>query len=480
MRLNLFFAIIWVLLSLVCGFPVEPELPSNDPFYLVPQDIEKYSEGEIIRSRPSPAKLRGVFQPINIQDSWQYLVRTTNSRGKPTAVVTSVLKPYNADKTKVLSYQFAQDSPSINCSPSYSILHGASMNTLILQLEMYVISLALARGWYVVTPDHEGPNSAFAIAKIAGKITLDSIRAVLKTEDTTGIDPKAKVALWGYSGGTVPTSWAAILQPKYAPELSQNLVGAACGGWLTNLTNAALAMDGKYSAGLIPLAIHGLMNEYPELSEKIASIILNEDQHNEFLRASNYCLLESFPKFAFKQFFKGNNPIFSIGTQIFEIPEIKRILTDNVIGLNASNGVPKIPLFVYQGMQDEIIPYVQAERGFERLCALGVESFELALSKNTGHIGEMLQGVGAALKWVEDRFAGLPPKKGCVKEIRETNLAYEGADLSFYKLFRASWESILGWEVGRFASVAKIPLAAQFVFDALRGVLEALGPVPMR
>ena len=33
----------------------------------------------------------------------------------------------------------------------------------------------------------------------------------------------------GYSGGTIATGWAAQLQPRYAPELKGQLIGAAVG-----------------------------------------------------------------------------------------------------------------------------------------------------------------------------------------------------------------------------------------------------------
>ncbi|WP_374710713.1 lipase family protein [Rhodococcus sp. USK10] len=36
---------------------------------------------------------------------------------------------------------------------------------------------ALAQGWAVVLPDHQGPNAAYAAGPLAGRITLDGIRA---------------------------------------------------------------------------------------------------------------------------------------------------------------------------------------------------------------------------------------------------------------------------------------------------------------
>lgn len=478
MLFGLFFVVLLQLHTLVHSSPTEPILPSNDAFYKAPKDIEKYSLGDVIRLRPSPASIRAVYHSINVKNAWQFLIRSEDSRGKPIAFVTTVLQPYNATSTKVLSYQFAQDSPSIDCSPSYSILHGANMNTIILQFEMYVVATALMRGYYVIAPDHEGPDSAFAMSRIAGKITLDSIRGVLQTGHITGIDEDAKVAMWGYSGGTIPTSWAAILQPEYAPELTDNLVGAAVGGWLTNLSNSAERMDGTFASGIIPLAVHGLLNQYPELGDQVRGEIIEPEDLQKFESSKTMCLADAFPAFAFKNYFSGDERVFRSGHQIFNLDGIKQAIAEHIIGVNKSDGVPQIPLFAYHGVQDEIIPHEQALFGFNKLCEFGVKSFEFSLSNNTGHFGEMLQGCGAGLRWIEDRLEGKPAVDGCVHTIRQTNLEYPNAAFSFYEAFRTSWESVLGWELGRFRA-SKIPTPVSLVFSAVRKFFETLGPVPL-
>lgn len=54
--------------------------------------------------------------------------------------------------------------------------------------------------------------------------------------------------MWGYSGGSLASGWAAGLQPNYAPELGGNLLGAALGGFVTNITATAEATDGTVFA----------------------------------------------------------------------------------------------------------------------------------------------------------------------------------------------------------------------------------------
>ena len=59
---------------------------------------------------------------------------------------------------------------------------------------------------------------------------LNSIRAALKSGKITNIKDDAKVVMWGYSGGSLASGWAAALQPSYAPELGGNC--GCCFRWI--------------------------------------------------------------------------------------------------------------------------------------------------------------------------------------------------------------------------------------------------------
>ena len=79
--------------------------------------------------------------------------------------------------------------------------------------------------------------------------------------------------MWGYSGGTIVAGWAATLQPKYAQELKKNLIGAALGGFVINITATAEATDGTLFAGLIPNALNGLANEFPDFKRECMKLL---------------------------------------------------------------------------------------------------------------------------------------------------------------------------------------------------------------
>lgn len=459
----------------------KPESPLSDPFYEIPEDVEKYAEGEIISYRKAPLMIRAVYYPINVKNAWQFLVRSNDGNNKPTAVVTTILEPFDADPSKLLSYHFAEDSASPECSPSYSLLFGAPMSSIVIQVEAYIMNPALAKGWYVVAPDYEGSLAAFTVGKQAGRAALDSIRAALASGNVTGINEDASVAMWGYSGGTIPTGWGAQLQPEYAPELKDNLVGAAMGGWCTNVTATVEATDGTVFAGLIPNGINGILTHYPEVYKNIHKEFSLEERFERFNQSRSKCLAGSIVSYLLDDFFGGDDPYFSAGWDFFRQEEIVKIIDDNTLALSEEDGLPEIPLFVFHGMQDEIIPIVGSERAYDNYCEWGIDSMEFATSNTTGHILELVEGSGAALTWLEDRLNGVDAVKGCKRTYRDTNLAYPGADLTYYKLFKTAISAYKGEELGpELQANLTMSLTGDLTLDVIQWAVEKIGPVPLK
>lgn len=473
------FFVVLAQFSIIGAAVVKPTVPSEDSFYRTPEDIEDYEPGDIIDYRKSPGQIQSILYPIDIKESWQFLVRSTNNAGNATAIVTTVLVPYGGDPTKVVSYQFAEDAGSENCAPSYAILYGASVSTVITQFEQLFTMSLLSQGWYVVMPDYEGFTAAFTAGPNSGQSTLDSIRAILNTQNTTGIDPDAKVAMWGYSGGTIATGWAAQLQPSYAPELKDVIIGAAMGGYCLNLTATAIATDGTIFAGLIGNAVNGLFSQYPEYAD-ILTDNLDPKKLDDFYAAKDYCLLNAIFNYAFTDFFQGLDPIFATGYAIFEDPRVQEVLSANILALHESDGVPDIPLFVYHAVYDEVIPFTGAKRAFDNYCEWGIESFEISASNSSGHILEWLEGMGAAMKWLDDRFNGTEPIKGCKTTYRETNLDYPGSDLGYYQLVHTALASLAGADIGTTLEVAATTLPEKDFYNLIAEIIGALGTIAVK
>ncbi|MGB0890642.1 MAG: lipase family protein, partial [Solirubrobacterales bacterium] len=227
--------------------------PDADSFYDAPANFAAKSPGTILRQRS--VKTRGLGIPLPVKTT-QMLVRSTNAKGQPTTVVTTLMMPltWSLGKRPLLSYQPAIDSLGDQCNPSYTLRTG-------LEKELPLMALGLLKGWAVVVTDYQGPNDAFAAGRMEGQGVLDGIRAAQKLS-TAGLS-RSKVGLWGYSGGGLASGWAAELAPSYAPELK--IVGLAAGGMPSDLQAAGLQMDEGPFAGLFLAAAVGLSREYLEL-----------------------------------------------------------------------------------------------------------------------------------------------------------------------------------------------------------------------
>lgn len=468
------------LLAVCAAQQFRPLRPSEDNFYQAPANLSSYENGDIIKFRPAPALIRSVYFPANVKSAWQLLVRSEDSHGVPNAIVTTILEPYDSDPDKLVSYQVAQDASTQNCSPSYSFLFNAPMLTLMVQLEMFLMQGALAKGWFVVVPDYEGPQGAFTAGKQAGHATLNSVRAALKSGNFTGISNSAKAALWGYSGGSLASGWAAALQPTYAPELKENLVGAALGGWVTDIQLSAEAIDGQMFSGFIPNAINGLLNEYSEVDQILVEQ-LADGRKPAFDAATENCLLPSLLTYGYENFFTGNDPWFKNGLDFFEIPEIREIIDNNTLALKEDGPVPEIPLFVFHGAVDEIVPLLGAVRGYENFCKWGAKSIEFTVSNLTGHILEWVAGSGAALTWLERMLNGETPVRGCQKTYRSSNILYPGADVQYHQLLRTSLSSLAGGRLGETTrNITRSNLLSFVVQQAVGAALRAAGPIPFK
>lgn len=454
----------------------DPSKPTEDNFYTIPDDIADYNLGDIINWRVVPLEINAVVVALPVKNAWQFLVRSTDQHGEATAIVTTVLEPHDADPLKVLSYQFAEDSPLQNCAPSYSMLTGMQMATLEIQMELYYLQVGLARGWYVVAPDHEGFTGGFTVGRQSGQATLDSIRAVLQSEAITGVLPDAKVAMWGYSGGTVPSAWAAQLQPSYAPALSDNLVGVATGGLVTNISLTAVAADGTAFAGLIPLAVKAIFQVYPEALAEFEKDVASDEKYARFMEAADMCTVPALTTYAFQTFFGGDDPTFSNGLGFLRTATVQAVVEENALALDEGDGVPEIPFFVYHALDDEVVPYSGAERAYENYCSWGIASMEFAVSKTGGHAYQQMEGAGAAVKWLSDRLDGVDAVSGCKRTERALNLEYPSAATGFYWLAKTALDDVRGVGLGEDVS-DDLPDSAQGLYQIFVDIMEALASV---
>ena len=238
---------------------VAPLIPPNqDPFYMAPSGFESAAPGTVLRLRQAPGNITGFV--ANSSGAYNILYRTTDSHYQPTWAVTTVYIPSISTSTQttgnttssgiLVSYQSPYDTIDLDDSPSFVFSTAPPAD----------IPALLGNGWFVNSPDYEGPQAAFAAGVNSGHAVIDSLRAVLQVaaqaNTSIGLSAAPNIALWGYSGGALASEWALELAQQYAPDLA--IAGAALGGLSSNATTFLFNVNKGPFAGLIPAAIQGI------------------------------------------------------------------------------------------------------------------------------------------------------------------------------------------------------------------------------
>lgn len=396
----------------VPGLTLPPEL---DDFYRPPAgDVAAAAPGQILRARGIAPAFFGILN-LNA-DAWQLLYRTNNSQGQAIATVTTIIKPRGpapAGGRKLLSYQIAEDSVAQYCAPSYVIQHGSIPADYVNAAETLIpVAAGVGQGWTVALPDYQGQNSAYGASRMNAQATLDGIRAAENFAPAELSGPSTPTALWGYSGGTIPSSFANEIKQSYAPEL--NIVGSVSGGVAPAGFAAVLRHNnsGVY-AGLIAAAIVGIATEYPDVQAVLAERV---DPLGQFVLATKKVLCHPmgaalFPGFNYLGTFQG-------GGDPLELPAIKHAIADNSLG----QAVPSVPVYFYHAQNDELIPIGGTDAIVDKYCREGAPSVTYVREFLAEHISGVLSHLPGAFYWIKDRLNGVPATPGCAISSPTSNM----------------------------------------------------------
>ena len=379
--------------------PPAPIPPSQDPWYTAPDGFEASSPGAVLRIRIAPGNLTTTFS--NSSAAYNILYRTTDTHYQPSWAVTTLLVPKNTDSAALLSYQIPYNSADVDGSPSYALYAPVSPQT---ELIVNDIQTPLSMGWYVNIPDFEGPKASFGASVQEGHAVIDSIRAVLHPD--FGLAEDARYAMWGYSGGSIASEWAAELQVQYAPEL--RFAGAALGGLVSNTSSVFPAVTGTRWAGLFPEALLGITSQYPEAYKYLLSQLKPSGPYNKtaFLAAKDMSIEEAFITFADQDIFR----YFKNREAFFNAPVIQNMLDREAY--MGYHGVPQMPLFIYKAIADEITNIDTTDVLVQRYCNVGANIL-YERNKVGGHLAEETNGDKRALEWLSKVLDGSYQHAGC-------------------------------------------------------------------
>lgn len=423
--------------------PVAVLPPELDQFYRAPAaDITATAPGGIIKARQITPAFFNVL-PENV-DAWQVLYRTNDSHGKAVATVTTLIKPRGvapAGGRKLISYQVAEDSTAAYCAPSYGIQQGSipfySDFVNMLEANLAIVEAA-SQGYAVSIPDYQGINSAYGAAILGGQASLDGIRAAENFAPMQlDAGKKTRVAMLGYSGGTIPTGWAAEHGQTYAPEL--NIVGISIGGVAMADLKAVLRKNNtQVSAGLIGAAFYGFATEYPEVQHTLDTKF---DNFGRFTMAIKSFLCHSplgsvvFPFWNYLGDYTGalHDPL--------DEPTIDAAIKANALG----QARPTVPMFIYHAQNDTLIPNLGTDNLVNWYCHDPNQQISYTREYFAEHISGLLAWIPKGYDWAVDRLEGKPMSKGCTTTSPFNTLS----DGDLARMLTNKWPAIAGLITGQ-------------------------------
>ncbi|OZF00322.1 lipase [Rhodococcus sp. 15-2388-1-1a] len=403
--------------------------PEDDPFYTAPEGYEAALPGTILKVRPVEVAMFGrVRQRV---DAWQLLYRTADLGGFPQASVTTVLRPRDAQPV-LLSYQCAIDGVASSCFPSYALRRGSRAFGAVPQFEFLLVLHALRRGWTISIPDHEGPDGHWGSPQEPGFCTLDAVRAALSFEPLE-LHSSTPVALWGYSGGGLATSWAAEMAPEYAPEIE--VVGAALGSPVGDPGSAFTRLNATFHSALPTLVVAGLRRTYPELDRVIRQYV-DEDGMRILDSVENMTTVRAVTRLARHDLDRYIDvPL----ADLLALPEIVQVFQDIQPGRTA----PTAPLLVVQSVHDQIIAVDDVDGQVDRYIEAGAHVTYLR-DRLSEHLSLHPLSAPLTLDWLADRFAGLPVEEPSTRTVWSTAFSLSAVR----GLLSLTWTTITALVVG--------------------------------
>jgi hypothetical protein len=375
--------------------------PVGDPMFDVrPAGLAKLAPGAVVQTRDVTATAAPLMT-VPVRQVLQLKFRTTGAHGEPTFATASLVLPASAwtgpGARPMLVNNLAIDGLGRQCTPGYTLAHGYSVNTNSADFFPPLTQLALARGYAVLIPDHEGPDMAYAEPYVAGHAVLDAIRGARAL--LPGELGRSRFAMTGYSGGAIATRAAAVLMSAYAPELVSSAAGAAMGGVPADYRMLSTTMNANLATGVFMAAVFGIGREHPE----ILASMNNLAQQVTTSPLRNVCMnLIEVPGVI--------TPPIDIAAKIADplhSPVAQKVFQDTDISARKS----AMPLLVYNGAQDFWIPAAGARELYRQQCAMGVTAIyrdvpgEHFLAGDTGWPGLIL--------WLDQRLQGVPAPDEC-------------------------------------------------------------------
>lgn len=324
--------------------------------------------------------------------------RADGSAAVASAVVAVPTAPAGAEGRAVLAWQHGTTGVARSCAPSLAA-------NALSEYAIPGISRMIERGWIVVATDYPGMGTdgryPYLIGAGEGRASLDGVRAVQALSDA---DASRRVMLWGHSQGGHATLWAAQIAADYAPELQ--IVDVAALSSATDPLEMARRVTGATASALASAVTAYVVipytDEYPDLP----------------LAALTHPAGATFAEAAATRCATDPGTIVTLlvtlglghADRLYDLDLDSGPVHDR-LAENIASGIVPAPLFLGQGVSDQVVPIDIQRATSARACAAGrpVVTREYPGYDHMGVIGAGSPLIDDLFAWADEVAGGAAP-----------------------------------------------------------------------
>ncbi|KRA99403.1 hypothetical protein ASD83_02440 [Devosia sp. Root685] len=327
--------------------------------------------------------------------AWRILYMTTRIDGTPAVASAVVMVPEAANGPLLpVAWAHGTNGTAPGCAPS---VVGPFNN-------VPAVAALLAEGWAYVGTDYVGLGTegghAYLVGEDAARAVLDSVRAAAQMVEA---DISPRTVVWGHSQGGHSALWTGMIAERYAPDVA--VLGIAAQAPASDLPALVEgAQDGLFGKIVSSFLLYAYAQTYDDVHvEDYVS-----GYRGPLLRdIAGRCAVDARALFSMAELALMPGDLFST------MPEgtpLGRRLEENI-----PVGPFDMPVFIAQGMADEIVLEPVQTAFAARLCADGTN---LIYRRYEGleHVSLVAPDsllTGGLIDWTRARFAGEASEPDC-------------------------------------------------------------------
>jgi acetyl esterase/lipase len=354
-----------------------------------------------LAAEANPGKLVSAEAMVSAPEgarAYRILYWSTGLDGKPAEVSGVVIAPRGPPPPggrPIVAWAHPTTGVVSRCAPSLARVVFALIQGLRAMLD---------RGYVVAATDYPGLGTPgvhpYLVGTSEAHAVLDSVRAARAIpEAAAGV----QFAVWGHSQGGQAALFTGLEAARYAPELK--LVGVAAAAPATDL--GALMTDDLGTGGgnnITAMTLWSWARVYGAPMDKVVS----SQAEPVIDRLTKLCVERWFDMFTRR------GPTLALEKSFLRVNNLadeepwRRLLEENSPGPLPAD----IPVFLAQGSADGLVRPAITEAYRAQLCRNG-NRVEFVLMPGVGHAFIARDVAGAAVAWMQARFAGGPAPTNC-------------------------------------------------------------------